>query len=75
MKKKLLPNQLSQGQQKAKVSCDNYEIFINGMFNPVSPLFYNYLTGWEDGKVTAPLKALETHNNSARVNGIAHFNN
>jgi hypothetical protein len=62
--------------QKAKVKISEYpeNMFINGVFNPITPQGYNFLTGRTEDSIP-PNHGLKEYVLAKRVNGMSIFRN
>jgi len=62
--------------QKAKVKVKDYpeQIIKDGVFNPICPSGYNFLTGYTDYREDIPSLKIN-YNSSGKVNGVRsiHF--
>lgn len=61
---------------KAKVKITEYpdRMFRNGIFNPICPLGYNFITGKQEDTMP-PSHGIREYTITARLNGTANYQN
>lgn len=66
---------LSTIKQTVKLSEYPDKMFVDGLFNPVCPNGYNFLTGWTSDMPAQTPNGIKEYNISCRLNGTATFRN
>jgi len=55
--------------QKQGVRLDGYSLSKNGMFDPVCPIGYNFLTGMIDWRTDMQMQVIPPHSKCGMLNG------